>query len=153
MPFPEKVGVKYPWDATHGTPEITGIPPDIVLLAEMESLQRTMQDLKEELKSSFKLTLVKQLDQHEVGGSGFASGHNILEKVEALLKQVLQVSSGAQVSPAVLAPPPCDDPVEFGHGGGCASDSEEENIVLALDEPERMAPNKRARIIKELRTQ
>ena len=38
IPFPEKVVVKYPWDATSETPEITGIPPNIVLLAEMESL-------------------------------------------------------------------------------------------------------------------
>ena len=152
MPFPEKVVVKYPWDATRETPEITGIPPDIVLLAEMESLQRTMQDLKEELKSSFKSTLVEQLDQREVGGSGFARGNEILEKVEALLEKVSQVSSAAQVPPAVLAPPLCDDPVEFGHDSGCVSDNEEEDIVLALDEPERMAPNKRARIIKELTT-
>ena len=44
----------------------------------------------------------------------------------------------------------CDDPVEFGHGGVCVSDNEEEDIALALNEPERMAPNKRTRIIKEL---
>ena len=42
MPFPEKVVVKYPWNATSNTPEITGIPPDIVLLAEMETLQLKM---------------------------------------------------------------------------------------------------------------
>ena len=49
IPFPEKVVVKYPWDATSETPEITDIPPDIVLLAKMESMQRKMQDIKDEL--------------------------------------------------------------------------------------------------------
>ena len=150
IPFPEKVVVKYPWNATSDTPEITGIPPDIVLLAEMEALQLKMQDLKDDLKSSFKLMLVEQLDQREVGGSGFARGNEILEKVEALLHKVSQVSSAAQVSPAAPAPPPFDDPVEFGHDVGCVSDNEEEDIVLALDEPGKMAPAKRARIIKQV---
>ena len=153
IPFPEKVVVKDPWDATSETLETTGIPPDIVLLAEMESLQRKIQDLKEGLKSSFGLTLVEQLNQREVDGSGFARGNKILEKVEALLKKVLQVSFAEQVSPAALSPLLCDDPVEFGHGGGYVLDNKKEDIVLGLDEPERMAPNNHARIIKELTTQ
>jgi hypothetical protein len=148
IPFPEKVVVKYPWNATCDTPEITGIPPDIVLLAEMEALQLQMRELKDELKSSFKSTLIEQLDEREVGGSGFARGNEILEKVEALLEKVSQVSATAQV-PAVCAPTVCDDPVDFEHGDGCVSENEEQDIVLALDEPARMTPNKRARIIKQ----
>ena len=135
-PFPEKVAVKCPWDATRETPEITGVPPDIVLLTEMELLQQKMQDLKDELKLSFELTLIDQLDQRKVGGSGFARGDNILEKAETLLKKVSHVSFAAQVSPSVLPPPPCDDPVEFGYGGVCVSGNKEEDVVLALGEPE-----------------
>ena len=59
IPFPEKVVVKYPWNATSDTPEITGIPPDIVLLPEMETLQLKIQDLKDDFKSNFKSTLVE----------------------------------------------------------------------------------------------
>lgn len=112
-----------------------------------------MQDLDDDIKLSFESTLVEQLDQREVGGSGFARGNEILEKAVALLRKVSQVSSTAQVSPAVLVPPPCDDPVEFGNGGVCVLDNEEEDIVLTLSKPEHMAPNKRARIIKELMKQ
>ena len=89
------MSVKHPWDATSETPEITGIPPDIMLLTKMESLQWKMQDLSDELKLSFESTLVEQLDQRQVGGSGFVRGNEILEKVEALLEKVLQVSSTA----------------------------------------------------------
>ena len=46
IPSAELVVVKYPWDATDDTPEITGLPPDIMLLAEIESLKRNMADLK-----------------------------------------------------------------------------------------------------------
>mmetsp|Transcript_11969 Transcript_11969/g.18073 ORF Transcript_11969/g.18073 Transcript_11969/m.18073 type:complete len:88 (-) Transcript_11969:59-322(-) len=79
------------------TPEITGIPPDIVLLAEMEALKLQMRELKDELKSSFKSMLIEQLNERQVGGSGFARGNEILEKVEALLEKVSQVSAMAQV--------------------------------------------------------
>ena len=51
-----------------------------------------MQDLKDELKSSFKLTFVEELDQREVGGSGFVCKDQILEKVKTLLERVSQVS-------------------------------------------------------------
>ena len=77
-----------------------------------------MQELKDDLMSSFKSTLIEQLDEREVGGSGFARGNEILEKVEALLEKVLQVSATAQV-PAVSASTACGDPIEFEHGGGC----------------------------------
>ena len=40
VPSAELVVVKYPWNATDDTPEITGLPPDIMLLAEIESLKR-----------------------------------------------------------------------------------------------------------------
>ena len=89
----------------------------------MESLQRKMQELNDELKLRFESTLVEQIDHREVGGSGFARANENLEKAEALLDKVSQVPSMAQVSPSVLAPPPCDDPVEFRHGSGCVPDN------------------------------
>ena len=79
IPFEDKVVVKYPWDATDETPEITGLPPDIVLLAEIESMKRDMAKFKADLKSSFEETLIDQLDQRQVGGSGFTRGNKILK--------------------------------------------------------------------------
>ena len=50
IPFHDKVVVKYPWNATDDTPEITGLPPDTVLRAEMESMKRDMAELKVEFR-------------------------------------------------------------------------------------------------------
>jgi hypothetical protein len=107
-----------------------------------------MQELKDELKLSFKSTLIDQLDQRGVGGSGFTLGNEILEKVEALLEKVSQVSALEQ-APAVCAPTACEDLIEFECGDGCVSDNKEQDIVLALDEPEQMSPTKHSWIIKQ----
>ena len=37
--------MKYPWDATDATLEITGLPSDIVVLIETKSMKRKMEDL------------------------------------------------------------------------------------------------------------
>ena len=142
--------MKYPWNAASDTQEITDIPPDIVLLAKMEALQLKIQDLKDNLKSSFKLMLIEQLSQREVGGSGFTRSNEILEKVKALLHEVSQVSSVVQASPGVPAPVSFEDPVEFGHAVGCVSNNEEQDIVLAINELEQMASAKRAWTIQQL---
>jgi hypothetical protein len=151
IPFEDKVVVKHPWDASDDTPEITGLPPDIVLLAELESMHRDMAALKADLMSSFESTLIAQLDQREVGGSGFARGNEIIQKLETLLEKVSEVSRTAQVG-ATAPPPPHDDLPEIGESGGFISDEDEDDVVLLLDEPERMSPKKRARIIQQ-RTQ
>ena len=149
--FEDKVVVKHPWDATDDTPEITGLPPDIVLLAELETMHRDMAALKADLTSSFESTLIAQLDQREVGGSGFARGNEIVQKLETLLEKVSEVSRTAQLSPRATALPH-DDLPELGESGGFISDEGEEDMILLLDEPERMPPKKRARIIQQ-RTQ
>ena len=135
--------MRYPWDATDDTPEITGLPPDIVLLAELESVQREMAALKADLKASFKSTLVEQLDQREVGGSGFARGNEIVDKLETLLEKASEV---ARVAQAPTSAPALAAECEEGTSGHVSD--EEEDVVIALDEPARMAPSKRARIIK-----
>ena len=146
--FEEKVVVRYPWDATDDTPKITGLPPDIVLLAKVESMKLEMAALKADLKSTFESTLIEQLDQREVGGSGFARGNEIVEKLETILERVAAPAPAAASAPAVA-----EDVLGFGEDGGHVSDDdEEEDIVLALDEPEHMPPRKRARIIRD-RTQ
>ena len=153
IPFAEKVVSKHPWDSTDETPEITGIPPDIVLLAEMEGMQRKVADLLAEQKASFESMLVNELDRRDVGGSGFAHGNEIISKLENLLQKVSEVSLRAQTSTVVPSVPLLyDDQLELGESGGyvsAAEEEEEEDIVLELDEPQRMAPRNRARIIRE----
>ena len=43
--FKGKIAVKYPWDATDPTLEITGLPSAIVLLIGTKSMKRKMEDL------------------------------------------------------------------------------------------------------------
>ena len=62
-PFEEYVTVRHPWDATEDTPEITGLPPDVVLLNGIKELKMEVKELKAELKASFKDTQIKQLNQ------------------------------------------------------------------------------------------
>ena len=58
IPFPEKVVLKHPWDATDNTPMITGIPLDIVLFVKMKGVQRKMADLLADQKARFESTLI-----------------------------------------------------------------------------------------------
>lgn len=118
IPFDDKVVVKYPWNATEDTPEITGLPPDITLLAALESMQQQMTELKAELKASFESTLIEQLNQRDVGGSGFARGNEIAEKLNAILNKVADLSRTAQVSTGVSKLPAMDEMSELEESGG-----------------------------------
>ena len=151
VPSAELVVVKYPWNATDDTPEITGLPPDIMLLAEIESLKHDMANLKADLASSFQETLIDQLDQRQVGGSGFARSNEILEKLETLIQKVSEVSLPAQTAPAApLLPSLEDEPApELEDACGFVSD-DEEDVVLQLERPEGSAD--RTRFVR-LRTQ
>ena len=122
-----------------------------MLLAELESMQQQMVKLMAELKASFKLTLVEQLDQREVGGSGFARGNEIADKLDTLLEKVSEVSRAAQVSQGVPTLLAFEDTSELEESGRLVEE-EEEDVVLELDKPARMPPHKCARIINE-RTQ
>ena len=104
-----KVVVKYLWDDTDDPPEITGLLSDTVLLAEIESMKNETVELKTNFsKSSFESTPIKRLNQHEISGSGFTRGNEIVAKLEALIEKVSEVSRKTQTSPALLAPPPLD---------------------------------------------
>ena len=70
-PFADYVTSKYPWDKTSDTPEITGIPPDVLVLAEFESMRTKMDEMKISIGSDFEKTLKKELDDREVGGTVF----------------------------------------------------------------------------------
>ena len=54
------------------TPEMTGIPADVLLVAKMEDMKVVDSDLKSSLETSFKTTLASGLYAREVGGSSYA---------------------------------------------------------------------------------
>ena len=125
IPFDGKVVVKYPWNATEDTPEITGLPPAITLLAAFESLQQQIPELKAELKASFESTLIEQLNQRDVGGSGFARANEIAEKLNAIIDKVADLSRTAQISASVSTLPAMDEMSELEESGRLEYEEEE----------------------------
>lgn len=48
------VRVAYPWDKTEDTPQFTGIPPHILILAELEELKQVVLGLQNNIKDDMK---------------------------------------------------------------------------------------------------
>ena len=115
-----------------------------MLLADIETLKRDMADLKTDLMSSFQETLIHQLDERQVGGSGFVRSNEILEKLETLINKFAEVSRPPPAAPTVpFLPPNEDEPApELEEADGFVSE-EEEDIVLQLQRPEGSASQAR----------
>ena len=80
MPYAVKVCVKYPWDKTSDKPEITSIPPDILILAQFESVRGEMEAMKMSMTLNFEHMLKSELDAREIGGLPCAQVHAMMEK-------------------------------------------------------------------------
>ena len=59
--------VAFPWDSTSDTPKITGVPPHILIMAEIEDLKIKFQGLQATIKDNMN----DALDERGVGGSEF----------------------------------------------------------------------------------
>ena len=84
---------KYPWNNTSATPEMTGIPADVLLMAKMEDMKVIISDLKCLLKTSLKTTLAREHDAREVGGSVYAQSKDIMTNFNTLLMRSIVLSS------------------------------------------------------------
>ena len=93
IPLANFVTTKYPWNKTSATPELTGIPADVLLMAKMEDMKVIISDLKSSLETSFKITLTRELDTREVGGFVYAQSKYIMAKLDTLLLQSNDLSS------------------------------------------------------------
>ena len=93
IPLANFVTTKYPWNKTSATPEITGIPADVLLMANMEDMKFISSDLKYSLETSFKTTLASELDAREVGGSTYDQSKDIIKKLDTLLLRSTALSS------------------------------------------------------------
>ena len=85
-PYANNVTTKYPWDQTSDTPEITGIPPDVMILAEFQEMKLELSNLRSGLESSFKQSLKDELDARDVGGSGYAQANEMMTKLDKLIQ-------------------------------------------------------------------
>ena len=69
--------VAYPWNSTVDTPKITGVPPHVLLMAELEELKMKFDALQVTIKSDMK----DALDERGVGGSEYHT-NAILETIK-----------------------------------------------------------------------
>ena len=64
---------------------MTGIPADVLLMSNMEDMKVIISGLKSSLETSFKKTLVSEIDAREVGGYAYAHSKDIMTKLDTLL--------------------------------------------------------------------
>ena len=93
IPFSNFVTTKYPWNKTSATPEMTGIPADMLLMATMEDMKVIISDLKYSLETSFKTALARKLYARDVGGSTYAKSKDIMTKLDTILMRSTALSS------------------------------------------------------------
>ena len=69
--------IAFPWNSTEDTPKLTGVPPHVLLMAEIEDLKNKFQELQVTIKDDMK----DALDERGVGGSEFHT-NTILEAIK-----------------------------------------------------------------------
>ena len=75
-------------NSTVDTPDFTGIPPDILILAKFESMTLQLEEMQRSLNASFEATLKRELDNRKIGGSDSAQ----LADIKAQLASLLQLA-------------------------------------------------------------
>jgi hypothetical protein len=75
MPLQDCVTVKYPWNSTVDTPDFTGIPADILIIAKFESVMQKMEEMEAKLSARLEDTLRRELDGRKVGGTPSNNSH------------------------------------------------------------------------------
>ena len=95
--FLQVARVAFPWDATEDTPKLTGVPPHVVLMAEIEDLKNKFQGLQATIKHD----MTDALDERGVGGSEFHT-NSILAAIKqseiAMLQRLHQSESRPESS-------------------------------------------------------
>ena len=71
------VRIAYPYDTTEYTPTLTGVPPHVLLMSEMEILRRKIDDHQKGINSDTD----KIIDERGVGGNEFHT-NSILSAIE-----------------------------------------------------------------------
>ena len=75
--------IAYPWTATQMTPNLTGIPPHIMLMVEIEKLKNALAKQGSQIVEA----MTKELDKRTVGGINFET-NKLLGEVKTLLTEV-----------------------------------------------------------------
>ncbi len=93
IPLAEHVTIAYPWNKTSDTPEVTGIPPDVLLMAEFESMRIQLREMRASIACEFAQTLRKELDDREVGGIAYAKTAEMMAKMDSMTEMMTKMDS------------------------------------------------------------
>ena len=84
--------IDYPWSTNSITPKLTGIPPHIVLLSKLHTIEKNL----ENLKNDFKDVLVKELDSREIGSNNFTA-HRVIDELQTTRDQLREMLQGCVI--------------------------------------------------------
>ena len=98
-PLLDFITVKYPWNKTSETPEITGIPPDVLILAKFESLTQQLEEMRLSMEANYEIVLRRELDSREVGGSDHRRMSELMNKMDNVLETLATHSTIPEIDP------------------------------------------------------
>ncbi len=86
----EAAVVRYPWNKTHKTPTFSGLPPHVVLMAQMKDLKQAFKEEMRNMQNSVLKEMKDEFDTRRLGTDGFFETQTVLNKMQDLHEQVLQ---------------------------------------------------------------
>ena len=90
--------VAFPWNSTVDTPKLSGVPPHVLLMAEIEELKIKFEALQATIKNDMKAAL----DERGVGGNEYHT-NNILQAIKlSEMRMISRVECNVQVSPSEI---------------------------------------------------
>jgi hypothetical protein len=130
----EAAVVRYPWNKTKKTPTFSGLPPHVVLMAQMKDLKQSFKEEMRNMQNSVLKEMKDEFDTRRLGTDGFFETQTVLNKMQDLHEQVLQ-QLGNQISSGIRGG-------TVGGGGGATTTYNEEAFSMAWreDEDEDMSP-------------
>ena len=134
IPHADRVVTRFPWDKTTDTPAITGLPPDVLYMAEIEILRHQFAELKDAiLLDSNRMihTIIdgieNSLDRRAVGGDGYGLSREIDRKLDYLIDRVNNpITHNESTTKAGT-----EEVIEF----KTQADEEDDEIIITFDEP------------------
>ncbi len=91
--------VKYPWNKTEDTPNFTGIPPHVSLLAEMQGMRENLKMMKEDLIISFR----EEMDERGIGSIGYFNTKSLVDRIDNMGRLIVAKLDGRNGKPNSLA--------------------------------------------------
>jgi hypothetical protein len=137
MPFIDKLTVMYPWNATSDTPEVTGMPPDVLILSKFERLQENfdrlqadMAQLKDDISTNFTAILKSELDARDIGGSAYGQVHSMVNKADEMMRKMESMMEEMQkIREPPASPPGNEEGDEIGGGMGFELNDEYAQLI------------------------